>query len=263
MWHISRPRFLESLFYFEYPLHSRHVTHVHESYYAYEQVMVMSRSSAGHEMLVNESCHTLQQVMAQVWMSHVTHMIVSRHCNNTATHRVSNLYAVTTCTLFRIFIHCNKLQQHCNNNATTLQDHYNTTATHWVSKLYGYHMYPSLNLHSLQHTATTLQQHCNNTATTLQQTGSASCLLLPHAPFFESGLLIKVMGVAVCCSALQCVAVCCSVLQYIAVCCSMLQYVAVCCSMLQCCGMWVCCVECVQHVAWVYVYSGCGTHMGV
>jgi len=130
MWHISRPRFLESLFYFEYPLHSRHVTHVHESYYAYEQVMVMSRSSAGHEMLVNESCHTLQQVMAQVWMSHVTHMIVSRHCNNTATHRVSNLYAVTTCTPLRMLIHCNKLQQHCDNNATTLQDHYDTTATH-------------------------------------------------------------------------------------------------------------------------------------
>jgi len=36
------------------------------------------------------------------------------------------------------------------------------------------------------------------------------------------------VGVAVCCSVLQCVAVCCSVLQCVAVCCSVLQCVAVC-----------------------------------
>jgi len=43
-------------------------------------------------------------------------------------------------------------------------------------------------------------------------------------------LLYCVAGVAVRCSALQCVAVCCRVLQYVAVCCSVLQCVAVCCS---------------------------------
>ena len=79
MSHISRPRFLESLFYFEYPLHSRHVTHVHESYYAYEQVMVMSRSSAGHDMLVkghvthyNISWHRCEWVMSRTWLCHDT-----------------------------------------------------------------------------------------------------------------------------------------------------------------------------------------------
>ena len=44
---------------------------------------------------------------------------------------------------------------------------------------------------------------------------------------------VRVHGVAVCCSVLQCVEVCCSVLQCVAVCCSVLQCVAVCCSVLQ------------------------------
>jgi len=53
----------------------------------------------------------------------------------------------------------------------------------------------------------------------------------------------EVLGVAVCCSVLQCVAVCCSVslcvLQCVAVCCSVLQCATVCCSVLQCVA--VCC----------------------
>ena len=58
------------------------------------------------------------------------------------------------------------------------------------------------------------------------------------------------MGVALCCSVLQCAAVCCSVLRCAAVCCSVLQCVAVCCSVLQCdavCCSAVCCsmLQCV------------------
>ena len=92
------------------------------------------------------------------------------------------------------------------------------------------------------------------------------------------------LGIAGCCSVLQCVAVCCSVLQCVAVCCrvllgiaghrnTVLQCVAVCCSALQCvtvcCSVFATFLNCLvsmdkevvlQGIAVLILCKGCRSH---
>jgi len=75
--------------------------------------------------------------------------------------------------------HCrnSKLQQYCNNNATTMQQHCNNTATYCNTTATPSTAIVSRKSKLQQHcsiTATTLQQHCTNTATYCNTTATPS-----------------------------------------------------------------------------------------